>query len=1224
MYSDEDLAGGFEDLEEGASDDDSAMEGGYEDLEEAASDDDTANVTSTDSVEGADMPVADSAASAKAGAVSTAGGSSARYAIPSNEEIHGLKETGDLYMNNVFKLQLDEMLKYTHPSEKHTPPMEATMRQLQRLLQNLPSIQPMPLSQALEALKKRAGRNVQVPFCEPVPAQDPAYKFAFEPPSALNLVGSWPLKTAARRTGDMDVDVEVCMPSSLFQEKDTLNARYFYKRAFYLAVLAEAIHKARDELHLDVAYLDVAGDRRRTCLLLRPQKGKGAHDFSKLHAVIRVHLAHASDLFPVGRLAPNRNNLRGRFVGSADDDASTPTPLYNTCILQDELRLPHLVFLNATSEMCQHFSEACVLLKTWATQRGFGALHCKTLSRRMLAGTDDARFVLSMLLAHLLHGSPKGSASRYKLSSGMSSVQLFRGTLEFLAKQSFTTPVFMKAQPRFGLAATAVPPEAFSVFEYAFVDPSGSVNLLAHWPPSAVQAWQREAQHAMRMLNDSGDYFSELFLTTKCTPMEQCDDVARLQLQTKKLEALATHDAGSLRAAAVRRLLSVSSRALGQRATLLVVYVTSAQPYALTELASAPLRVELGLHLHAEHAFHQVEHGPPPESPDAPSFRAFWGEMAELRRFRDGRVLESVVWPVSDIVHRAALPLHILRFAWKRHACAKNVHFGSEPFQGMLTVPAALAKRAYLQDPSTQGFQLVQSAYDSLVRELRAMDELPLSVLSVSAVSSALRSMSPMIPGPVNLGGLGHTVPDVAAYVPVHDLLISLESSGQWPDDLAAIQEMKTALYERMADVLAKRIDGAVARVVYDYDATVKESIQDQTALQILLPSGFAFSLRIAHDREHVLLERLLRDKHARATATAALERYEARFVAAPAHHAALQTLQDRFPALGTTVRLVRRWLAAQGLAPHVPVEAAELLCVAVFLSPARTPPASAVHGWLAVMDLLARWDWREAPLLIPLEHATRLAHQRKAALSDDDQRTFRDVGVAVFPAAQRADAEQQFSALRARDPACKHTAWVLCTESDMTSKSWTRHRPNAMIADGVRQLAQRAVQACEQAMPLSVADAHALFTPSWDAYDFVLHLAPSAHMRYAEALAPSQEHWLAPSKKRGFANAADAPLRASVYGSEPRPGFDPMSELVQLISDVYPGICTLFYDDMGGTAIGGLWAIEAREVRDFKVRQGYSTRPVKEGVQLNRAAILAEMQRLGQGLITRVQAREL
>ena len=1174
MYSDEDLEGGFEDVEDAE-----------DDVVDAEPEDVTERVPST----------------------------SSHYAIPSNEEIHGLKETSDLYMNNVFKLQLDEMRKHMPPSATHKPAMDDFLRHVQQRLVAIEAVEPQPLSAAIRTLERRVGCRVHVPFAEPVPRGDPAYAIGFEAPRTLHLVGSWPLQTAVRRPGDMDVDVEAVMPSTLFQEKDTLNARYFTKRAFYLAVLAAHL---RQEKH-DVSYAFVGGDRRRACVVLRPKA------LSKLRAVVRIHLAHEPGLFPVARLAPDRNNLRGAAVGASEQDTHSlpPTPMYNACIAADSLRLAHLVYLNATSEMCAGFREACQLLKIWAAQRGFGALllhgDAKHVARRTLAGTDDARFVLSMLLAHLLHGDPKGSRTRTsKLSAGMSSVQLFRGVLEFLARHSFSTPVWMKAQPRFGLAASELAPAAFAVCERVLVEPSGCVNLLAHWPASSVDMLQHEAMQSMHMLSDGDDHFADLFLVPHDVPLQRFDEVATLRLVKTTTPPVPCMDAGHAALWAVHRTLQVSAQALGQRAWCVAICTPTSVVHPIDGPLDQPPVVELGVGLRAEHAWHQVEHGPPPQSDDAPTFRAFWGDVAELRRFRDGRVLESVVWPVASLAQRYALPRRILRHALTHHVCAKRIRFAGDALAtGYTDIPGALASRAYAQDPGVHGFQLVLSAYDTLARELRAMDELPLSVIGVSPTSAALRHMSVFAPGPIRLAELGHDVPDVASYLPVHDVLITLESSGQWPDDLAAIQAMKAALYERMADVLVRRIPGAYARVVYDDDmARDREAIHDHVALQLVLPAGFAFSLRIHHDREQVLLHRLLSDAHVRPRAQAALTRYDTRFVHAPAHHAALSALQDRHAALAPTVRLVRRWFGAQLLLGHVGPETLDLLCAAVFLTNAHAVPATGLHGFVRVLTLLAHWDWREVPLLLPLENATRLAHQRKAALSDGGVSALPSERAPTFPAAQRADAEQHFRAMRARDPAYRHYTWVVATEHDTDAKAWMHAAPSAMVADGVRQLARRAALALEQdalhAMP-------ALFAPAYDAYDFVVHIRPSVHVRYAEALAPEARHWLEPKRKK-YAN--DEVLRPSVYGSELRPGFDPVGAFVRMLKTLYGDTFTLFYDEFGGTAIGGLWNAAYTKPHAFKVWLAHSARPhAKDAVVLNKPAILAEIKRLGQGIVERI-----
>ncbi|WFD01385.1 U3 snoRNP protein [Malassezia obtusa] len=1231
MYSDEDMEGGFEDLEDG----DDGDEPEDQDMEDDEEED--------GHVQGAPSKLTEPSESSAP---------DARFSVPSLEEIHGLKETSELYMNNMFKLQLDEMMRQIRPDFEHAQTLEQALRRMHKVFDSLPSLPPQSLPDALSSLERLSDARIVPPFADPKPREEAAYKFSFEKPSNIHLVGSWPLRTAARRPGELDVDVEVCMPSALFQEKDTFNARYFHKRAFYLAVIASALQKDA-KLGMDVEFMDPEHNGRSTCLVLRA-RDTSSKEFRKFKTVIRVHAAHELGLFPLGRLAPNRNSLRGAIADAEEGSRLAPTPQYNSSLVADSLRMPHLLFLHSTAEACAGFAEASQLLKTWATQRGFGSLLLngsqlkKYPGRQMVAGSENTRFMLTMLLAHLLHGDEPSSglrgrtlhAQRPKLSFGYNSYQLMRGVFDFLAKHPWaTSPVYMRAQPRYGLASHAeqVPPTSFSAASRVLVDPSGCVNLLAAWPAASVDLLQQEAAQTLHMLNDAeSDCFRALFLTPRTSPVETFDEAGVVTLSTRSDDTVRRLDAGSARAYAIEHMLGISATALGSRAwNVAVSYSAPATTWALSEEPPALSRkVEFGVRLNAEHAWRQVEHGPPPEDAvSCTSFRAFWGDVAELRRFRDGRVLESVVWPVSNLDERTALPRRVLQHALLRHGCItkpSKLQFVNPTFDGLLDVKPDLAHRAYLKSPLEVGFSAVQGAYDVLVKQLRAMDDLPLSVIGVQPVAQALRSMSTFAPGPLNLAELGSEVPDCASYLPVHPLLLTLESSGRWPDDLGAIQEMKAALYERMAAVLGPKLPGAIMRVVYDRDAEAGETIQDQSSLQITLPAGFAFSCRIHHDREHHLLERLVRSSSgaARRRAQDALTRYDQRFVHAAAHHAALQALYDQYPSLGTTVRLVERWVSAQMLSTQVPVEAIELLAVAVYTSSAHTPPATGVAGLVRVLTLLRDWHHRETVLIVPLEAASRRAHEYRQVKADADRKApgtapadLRHITATSPPvtvtSTQRVAAEQAFRAARARDPAIHHSAWSIATDLDESGSLWTHEAPSVTIADALRQLADRAVAHIESPV-VQKDETMVLFTPSLKMYDFVLHLDPAVHTRYAESLQPDSSAWLA-KDKRAFKNLRA--VRPSLYGNESRPGWDPVGEYVELLQSLYPGIFHLFYDHHGGTAIGGVWDNAMKKPHPFKVMLGYSSRPEsKSNVVLNTEAILSELARLGFGLVKKVE----
>lgn len=550
--SDEDMEGGFEDLENG-----DANSAGFEDLE----DDEEGGFEDLEADEDDQEP--------HAGPSNTSSNKNlskqALYAAPTNEEMQGLRETGELFKSNILKLQIEEMLSTVRPNFHKAGSLELVLRRLRTLFDGIKPIPMQPLASARKTLKKQyPSASISIPFTEPAPKDDVNYKFGFEPPSGLQLVGSWPLKIAALRPQGLDVDLAIVMPSSLFQEKDHLNFRYFHKRAFYLAVLASALSSAT-ELGVETEYQLEGSDSRRPILVLRPKKNKADTDFSKLKATIKIHLAYEADLFPPGRLAPSRNNIRTSSASEegAAETSQPPTPRYNAAVLADSLMSAHLVYLHSTAKACPAFADAAALLKIWAFQRGFGSgSPSKTGGvRRVALGSEDARFVLTMILAHLLHGEEKlpGRAAhlvaRAKLANGFSSYQLFRGVIDWLAHHDFAAqPVFMKPAGVQSRADKISRDDFARQFDRVLVDPTGSVNLLGNWLSGSVDLLQHEARLTFAMLDDSeSDRFDELFRIQKASPLFTFDDAAQATLPLREPSAqLARLDAGDALSAAGR------------------------------------------------------------------------------------------------------------------------------------------------------------------------------------------------------------------------------------------------------------------------------------------------------------------------------------------------------------------------------------------------------------------------------------------------------------------------------------------------------------------------------------------------------------------------------------------------------------------------------------------------------------------------------------------------
>lgn len=122
----------------------------------------------------------------------------------------------------------------------------------------------------MKALHKT--HKITIPFPDPKPGSHVAYKLAYSKPSNVNVVGSYASKTMVKSESVLSVDMVVVMPASIFQEKDYLNYRYFYKRAYYLACIAAGLHDtAQDQISLCFEYLH--GNTLRPILVAKPKSG---------------------------------------------------------------------------------------------------------------------------------------------------------------------------------------------------------------------------------------------------------------------------------------------------------------------------------------------------------------------------------------------------------------------------------------------------------------------------------------------------------------------------------------------------------------------------------------------------------------------------------------------------------------------------------------------------------------------------------------------------------------------------------------------------------------------------------------------------------------------------------------------------------------------------------------------------------------------------------------
>lgn len=617
----------------------------------------------------------------------------------------------------------------------------------------------------------------------------------------------------------------------------------------------------------------------------------------------------------------------------------------------------------------------------------------------------------------------------------------------------------------------------------------------------------------------------------------------------------------------------------------------------------------IGLLLNGAMATRVLDMGPSSNQAEAgAAFRELWGERAELRRFKDGTIAESVVWTVDRPEEAVLIPSQATEWLVKRHLgkdCSVTSISSSDDWLSILQVPASARDAVNVAGSEKLGFRPMMDGYEALYKLLKSVDsDLPLAILNVAPASELLRYAAVFVPHPVDIARAS-SAPGCLGYVPVAEVTLQFESSPRWPEDLAAIQKLKLALFEKVARVVTSQLRGATVSIALDADAS---DIDDAASLEILLPQGVAFRIRIYHEKERTLLERALEPPPPgvprnlppppRRLVAAALARHMQRFEHAVSHHSSMAPMHHRFPSFSTAVRLLKRWAAAHMLSPHIPPEALELLVARTYLdSGARSAPSSATAGFLRTLDFLASWDWRTSPAFVPLHAVTRDA----ASAS----------GRPRFAESKRVAASEAFEKRRAADKDVHSGAWALITEDDSTGTRWTS-KVGRVVAARVGALAQASLGLVRTGTEAADLNVKGLFETPLEHYDVLLHL--TAGTRAAQAVEADEEEWESAMTFRNLSKTHSLRL-----------GFDPASLLVSQIQRVYGDSVLVFHDENGGRTIGLLFNPTRSTPRAFKPFLEYNSAPAPSEaalVSLNRDAVVGEIARLGKGIIERIEKK--
>jgi U3 small nucleolar RNA-associated protein 22 len=551
---------------------------------------------------------------------------------------------------------------------------------------------------------------------------------------------------------------------------------------------------------------------------------------------------------------------------------NTPTPLYNAGIVMDALLVRHLATIHTKVAASPAFQDAALMLRLWARRRRL----------------STSVFPLVALLAHTISsGAAPARATKE---------HLFRATL--------------------GVARSG---------DMSTITVDGA-RIAQRWDAGLLARWRSEASAALAALDAPGastdawaGVIPFLFATAR-------GSVSRSVPLCTVFDAFVTlrSDDATQRLPINELVLPVLSTALVQ--THRVAHIEALSPGLF------------GLTLHKpsadQDAYRKVDVRPDDVDPHA--FQDFWGPKAEVRRFKDGRIVESLVWSGGLGVMGEMVA----------YACERK--FGSSMRANVVLAQVEAGGNMLGVD---HGSTRAIAVFNELSSALRKVDGLPLSISTVLAVSPHLRRCGVQSVRPCENG----------KFVEPFDILAVFETSGAWPDDVLAMASAKAGFYLALKTGLAAV--GMATKPTVSY-------------IDILM-AGFVFRLRVRVAKEN-LIPGL--DKEA-------LQRLEWETDSRVVLHDAMRNVPSLI--FGDTARLFKRWLSSHFLLCGFGSrgeELVEMLTARALSVQHGRHPRSVLSAFCQCLHLLAEFPWEAAPLVVPLVNRHRdVADNDEARNRDED-----------------------------------------------------------------------------------------------------------------------------------------------------------------------------------------------------------------------------------------------
>eukprot|EP01012_Entosiphon_sulcatum_P017305 TRINITY_DN2209_c0_g1_i1.p1 TRINITY_DN2209_c0_g1~~TRINITY_DN2209_c0_g1_i1.p1 ORF type:complete len:1000 (-),score=135.87 TRINITY_DN2209_c0_g1_i1:21-2984(-) len=579
-------------------------------------------------------------------------------------------------------------------------------------------------------------------------------------------------------------------------------------------------------------------------------------------------------------------------------------PYYTQAVLEDWFLWEWRQTLHQRIGVSPAMRKACVLLKAWVHSHGFAA-----------AGDSINSFTITALLVYLMD-------SRL-VSPQMTVWQIFRQVLHFLSVGEFAmTGAVMALRGESAHPPAAVTDSFRSAFSVVLLNDTHNHNIFFRLSPNARDEVQHAATRALAQLEASPEI--DLALTSLIRwqhPFwEQYDTFFRVTVPegTQTPADFAT------------AVVDVLYRAWGARVLRIRIKIDPEQRSTvfLGVLLSENARV----------AYSPITKGPSIDlEEELQAFTEFWGATSVTRRrFPDGSVTAAVLW--TDSPPRLILR-DIARHALQMHASVRPNSFDQIIFPLNEVVSKAPEEDAKLFTAAGAALTALSEVLEHCQVNPRLVGLLPAH--PAFSRTSAFPPLPHMCLERSNQRDTALPAMDGIS-APALEVVLELQKSPHWPEDLTQLQQVKTALFRRLVWFLASR----------GYPShTLPDGL-------IVAVDGFALHVRTYVPREENTLRLSSRVQEADA--------YHHQLVVVPHHTALIREMTGKYASYGLACRLAKRWLASHLLLPDFSEECVELLVLHLYVQPAPlSQPQTATVAFLRFLQLLAGFPWDTKALYV-------------------------------------------------------------------------------------------------------------------------------------------------------------------------------------------------------------------------------------------------------------------